>query len=76
MLMDQVLTGIRTVSSLTSEEAELKRYDEHLQGAYAAGVKEAIAAGFTTGLYFTTTYLALALAYWYGTKQVLGVNTG
>lgn len=66
----QVLSGIRTVASLNSEEIELERYGKHLDGAYKAGVKEGMAKGIGNGMLFTSFYMSYALAFWFGTKQV------
>ncbi|CBJ28571.1 conserved unknown protein [Ectocarpus siliculosus] len=66
----EVLSGIRTVASLNSEEIELKRYGKHLDGAYHAGVKEGMAKGLGNGMLFTSFYMSYALAFWFGTKQV------
>ena len=66
----QVLSGIRTVASLNSEEAELKRYGKHLDGAYRAGIKEGISKGLGNGMLFMSFYLSYSLAFWFGTKQV------
>lgn len=66
----QVLSGIRTVASLNSEEIEIKRYATHLDGAYAAGVKEGLAKGIGNGSLFMAFYCSYALAFWFGTKQV------
>ena len=67
---DKVLSGIRTVASLNSEEVELKRYSTHLDGAYKAGVKEGISKGVGNGMLFVSFYMSYALAFWFGTKQV------
>ncbi|CAN0170784.1 unnamed protein product, partial [Hapterophycus canaliculatus] len=66
----QVLSGIRTVASLNSEEIELERYGVHLDGAYKAGVREGMAKGIGNGMLFTSFYMSYALAFWFGTKQV------
>ena len=66
----QVLSGIRTVASLNSEEAELERYGKHLDGAYRAGIKEGMSKGLGNGMLFTSFYMSYALAFWFGTKQV------
>ncbi|CAN0440393.1 unnamed protein product, partial [Ectocarpus sp. 12 AP-2014] len=66
----EVLSGIRTVASLNSEEIELERYGKHLDGAYHAGVKEGMAKGLGNGMLFTSFYMSYALAFWFGTKQV------
>lgn len=66
----QVLSGIRTVASLTSEDIELKRYAGHLEGAYVSGIKEGIAKGIGGGALFTSFYFSYALAFWFGTRQV------
>lgn len=66
----QVLSGIRTVASLNSEEIELKRYADHLDGAYDAGVKEGVSKGVGNGMLFVSFYMSYALAFWFGTKQV------
>lgn len=66
----EVLSGIRTVASLNSEEIELKRYATHLDGAYMAGIKEGIAKGVGNGMLFVSFYMSYALAFWFGTKQV------
>eukprot|EP00904_Undaria_pinnatifida_P011955 jgi/Undpi1/7890/HiC_scaffold_24.g10362.m1 len=66
----EVLSGIRTVASLNSEEIELKRYADHLDGAYDAGVKEGVSKGVGNGMLFVSFYMSYALAFWFGTKQV------
>lgn len=68
--VSQVLSGIRTVASLSSEPIELKRYGGFLDGAYKAGIKEGIVKGIGNGMLFTSFYLSYALAFWFGTKQV------
>ena len=70
----KVLSGIRTVASLTSEETELERYGKHLDGAYRAGIKEGMSKGLGNGMLFTSIYLSFALAFWFGTKQVWSRN--
>eukprot|EP00752_Nemacystus_decipiens_P011582 g10286.t1 len=66
----EVLSGIRTVASLNAEEIELKRYADHLDGAYAAGVKEGLSMGVGNGALFMAFYASYGLAFWFGTKQV------
>lgn len=58
------------MASLNSEEIELKRYATHLDGAYAAGVKEGLATGVGNGALFMAFYSSYGLAFWFGTKQV------
>ena len=58
------------MASLNSEEIELKRYAEHLDGAYAAGVKEGLSMGVGNGALFMAFYASYGLAFWFGTKQV------
>lgn len=65
-----MLSGIRTVASLNSEEIELARYGKHLDGAYTAGVKEGMSKGIGNGMLFTSFYMSYALAFWFGTRQV------
>ncbi|CAM9703395.1 unnamed protein product, partial [Scytosiphon promiscuus] len=67
---NEVLSGIRTVASLNSEEIELGRYRKHLDGAYKAGVKEGMAKGVGNGMLFFSFYMSYGLAFWFGTKQV------
>lgn len=62
------------MASLNSEEIELKRYAEHLDGAYAAGVKEGMSMGVGNGALFMAFYGSYGLAFWYGTKQVTQVS--
>lgn len=71
----QVLSGIRTVASLNSEEIEIKRYSGHLDGAYKAGIREGISKGLGNGMLFTCFYFSYGLAFWFGTKQVRYVNS-
>lgn len=66
----QVLSGIRTVASLTSEDLEIERYAGHLDGAYKAGIKEGVTKGIGNGALFTSFYFSYALAFWFGTRQV------
>ncbi|CAM9424622.1 unnamed protein product [Ascophyllum nodosum] len=66
----EVLSGIRTVASLSSEDIELNRYAGHLDGAYHAGVKEGMSKGIGNGMLFASFYSSYALAFWFGTKQV------
>ncbi|CAM9323517.1 unnamed protein product [Pylaiella littoralis] len=66
----EVLSGIRTVASLNSEEIELARYGKHLDGAYHAGIKEGMSKGIGNGMLFASFYMSYALAFWFGTKQV------
>ncbi|CAM9784749.1 unnamed protein product, partial [Ectocarpus sp. 12 AP-2014] len=72
----QVLSGIRTVASLGSEEIELKRYSTHLNGAYAAGVKEGVSTGLGNGALFMAFYSSYGLAFWFGTKQASVADGG
>lgn len=67
-----MLSGIRTVASLSSEKIELERYNGHLEGAYAAGIKEGVSKGVGNGMLFVSFYMSYALAFWFGTKQVRG----
>ncbi|CAM9485577.1 unnamed protein product [Ectocarpus sp. 12 AP-2014] len=73
-----VLTGIRTVASLYSEEIEIERYGKHIDGAYHAGVKEGMAKGLGNGVFFASVCMSYALAFWFGTKRVAdgGDRTG
>lgn len=65
-----MLSGIRTVASLNSEEIELERYGKHIDGAYHAGIKEGMAKGLGNGMLYASFYMSYALAFWFGTKQV------
>ena len=67
---EKVLSGIRTVASLSSEDIELTRYAGHLDGAYHAGVKEGMSKGIGNGMFVMSFYSSYALAFWFGTKQV------
>ena len=66
----KVLSGIRTVASLSSEDIELNRYAGYLDDAYRAGVKEGMYKGIGNGMLFVCFYSSYALAFWFGTKQV------
>lgn len=58
------------MASLSSEDIELERYARHLDGAYAAGIKEGVSKGLGNGAMYASFYMSYALAFWYGTKQV------
>ncbi|CAN0417919.1 unnamed protein product [Discosporangium mesarthrocarpum] len=72
---NEVLRGIRTVASLSTERLEMERYGGHLDGAYRAGVKEGMGKGLGNGMLILSFYCSYGLAFWFGTKQVLYCTT-
>ncbi|KAG5184898.1 ATP-binding cassette, sub-family B, member 1A [Tribonema minus] len=67
---NEVFAGIRTVASLCAEPWEVARYGRHLLSAEKAGIKNGIQNGLGKASMFSCFYLAYALAFWYGIKQV------
>ncbi|KAJ1954440.1 hypothetical protein GGI12_005790, partial [Dipsacomyces acuminosporus] len=67
---DEVLSSIKTVMAFGGEERELKRYDEKLKKARAAGLRKAVVVGTSVGFIMFTIYSAYALGFWYGGKLI------
>ncbi|KAJ7544472.1 hypothetical protein O6H91_09G080400 [Diphasiastrum complanatum] len=73
-LVEQVVSGIRTVSSFTGEKKAVNAYDKALQKAYKAGVKQGLASGLGLGGVLCIMFCTYGLALWYGSKLI--VNQG
>ncbi|KAG5181118.1 ATP-binding cassette, sub-family B, member 1A [Tribonema minus] len=69
---NEVFAGIRTVASLCAEPWEVVRYSKYLVQAEAAGIRNGLQSGLGQGAVFMSFFLAYALAFWYGIKQVSG----
>ncbi|CAN0108013.1 unnamed protein product, partial [Discosporangium mesarthrocarpum] len=67
---NEVITAVRTISSLTAERNELTRYSGHLAAAEKAGITGGLQQGLGFGVMFMSFFLGYALAFWYGTKLV------
>ena len=52
------------------QKVEIKRYEEGLEHAEAAGKKRGAISGFGMGLIWLIMYASYALAFWYGTKLI------
>lgn len=62
----EVFSLIRTVTAFNGQETEAKRYDQKLQAAYLAGVKDAALSGATVGFLYFVIFCTFAAAFVFG----------
>ncbi|KAJ7530664.1 hypothetical protein O6H91_14G013400 [Diphasiastrum complanatum] len=70
-IVEQVVSGIRTVASFTGEKKAVDTYYSSLQKAYKAGVTQGLTYGLGLGCAVTTVFCSYALALWYGSKLIV-----
>ncbi|KAJ7520451.1 hypothetical protein O6H91_19G006400 [Diphasiastrum complanatum] len=70
-VVEQVVSGIRTVASFTGEKKAVDTYYSCLQKAYKAGVTQGLASGLGLGCAFFIMFCSYALALWYGSKLIV-----
>lgn len=66
------------VASFTGEKNAIEKYDEKLEVAYQATVKQGLVSGVGIGILFLIIFGTYGLAVWYGSKLIIhkGYNGG
>ncbi|KAH9797569.1 ABC transporter B family member 9 [Citrus sinensis] len=77
-VVEQTVSGIRTVSSFTGEKQAIEKYNNKLQVAYRAAVQQGMVSGIGLGVLMLTVIGTYGLAVWYGSKLIIekGYNGG
>lgn len=77
-LASEVLSAIKTISSLGVEQREIEKYTEKVKDATRGGTKSSFIQGIGFGLSQMILNASYAIALWYGGKLVLdeGYNGG
>jgi ABC-type bacteriocin/lantibiotic exporter with double-glycine peptidase domain len=75
-VVEQAISGIRTVYTFTLQNRFLKRYQTELQKAYLVGRKKGIVLGLGFGSFMFILFATYGLAFWYGYTLVLGKVDG
>ncbi|CAN1292880.1 ABC transporter B family member 4 [Linum perenne] len=71
ILVEQIISSIRTVASFTGEKRATTAYDKFLDKTYKSSVRQGIAAGIGMALVMMVIFSTYALAVWYGGKLIL-----
>ncbi|CAI2169154.1 2825_t:CDS:10 [Funneliformis geosporum] len=76
-IVEQVLSGIRTVTAFGGQQREITRYTIKLQKAYKIGKKKAAITAISMGSMMAIIYCTYGLAFWYGSILIVaGKATG
>ncbi|XP_011096469.1 ABC transporter B family member 9-like [Sesamum indicum] len=77
-VVDQALGAIRTVASFSGETEAIEKYNNKLQIAYEATVRQGLATGVGLGLMLFTAFASYGFAFWYGSRLIIdqGYNGG
>ncbi|KAL1914585.1 uncharacterized protein VTP21DRAFT_8116 [Calcarisporiella thermophila] len=76
MLVEQCISGIRTIASFSMQQQFIDRFSAFLNVAYQAGVRKATRAGIFMGLFELIDFSAYSFAFWYGAHLISqGVTT-
>ena len=67
----EAVASIKTIASLSLEKEIYERYKRSLKGPYKASIKEIAYTNFWLATAYTVSLLIYALAYWWGSKQVM-----
>ncbi|XP_037907069.1 multidrug resistance protein homolog 65-like isoform X1 [Hermetia illucens] len=70
-IIEEILSGVRTVIAFNGEEKERKRYEDCLVPARKAGQWKSAFAGFSEGFMRFLLFVACAAGFWYGTHLIL-----
>lgn len=70
-VVEEVLSGIRTVFAFGGESVEIERYNGRLINANEAAQMKGLLMGIGDGLSAFVLYCVWALGYWYGVQLVL-----
>ncbi|MFH4974092.1 hypothetical protein AB6A40_000801 [Gnathostoma spinigerum] len=68
---EEVLFGVRTVISFNGQKKEVERYDGYLARAAEHGTRKQLIVACGVGAIFCTMFVAMAVAFWLGTKLVI-----
>ncbi|CAB3411421.1 unnamed protein product [Caenorhabditis bovis] len=68
---EEVINGIRTVLSFNGQRTEMRRYSMYLRNGMHYGVRKAFLTTFGVAFLVLSLFLAMAMAFWYGTKMVI-----
>ncbi|KAF9977122.1 Multidrug resistance protein 1, partial [Actinomortierella ambigua] len=71
---EQTFSSIRTVAAFGGQKRETQTYIKHLEEAFQAGRKKAIAVGLGVGAFMFILFGTYALAFWFGSREVLKGN--
>jgi ATP-binding cassette subfamily B (MDR/TAP) protein 1 len=68
---NEVISSIRTVRSMDGEEKEKKRFNSSLRKAHPVYLVKSVILGLSLGFAFFSIWSVVALAFWYGSRQVV-----
>ncbi|KAK0428166.1 hypothetical protein QR680_010647 [Steinernema hermaphroditum] len=71
-IAEETFSSIRTVISLNGQKRELTRYEKALEEARKTGLVKYCYMGVGFGITFIVTYASYALAFWFGSRLVIG----
>lgn len=71
VIVEEVLSSIRTVVSFGGQEKEMKRYNEHLVTAKNNNIKRSIFNAASNGVLWFFVYACYALSFWYGVGLII-----
>jgi ABC-type bacteriocin/lantibiotic exporter with double-glycine peptidase domain len=75
-VVEQAISGIRTVYTFSLQKRFLKRYQDELQKAYLVGKKKGIVLGIGFGTFMFILFATYGLAFWYGYTLVINKVDG
>lgn len=67
---EEVISSIRTVTAFSGHKKEIQRYSKNLITAKSFGIKRGVATGTLMGTFNIVLFGVMALAFWFGAKQV------
>ncbi|XP_024540365.1 ABC transporter B family member 4 [Selaginella moellendorffii] len=70
-IVEQVVSGIRTVASFTGEIKAVEDYNSALKDAYKATIFQGLVSGLGMGFALFTFFNSYALALWYGSRLII-----
>ncbi|GAB5593893.1 hypothetical protein Unana1_08793 [Umbelopsis nana] len=75
-VVEQAISGIRTVYTFSLQKRFLKLYQDELQMAYLVGKKKGIVLGIGFGTFMFVLFATYGLAFWYGYTLVINKVDG
>lgn len=70
-VVEEVLSGVRTVFAFGGEKIEVERYKKHLQPAIKIGIKKGIFACIDDAFVRLLYFASCAVSFWFGAQWVL-----